>query len=173
MEYQKQTLNTKYLLRDVDKYLRNYAYGYAKAAAEDMTSAAEKYVQMFYDDYKPKAYDRTFNFRDNSYEKVLNNEEDRCVGGVWLNSENMSNYERYIGLGKGWKQISPEYIWEQSMEGWHGNEKNPHWTPPRMQPSPIELINQYYKKHCNLNNNKYRNAAKKYANNQHYSTFGF
>ena len=173
MANEPQTLNTRYLYRDIDKYLRSYAYGFAKAAAEDMTSAAEKYIKQFYVDYAPIQYNRTFNFRDGSYEKILRQYEDKSIGGVWLTHLNMSVYQKYRGLGKGYDEIPPEVIWEQSLQGWHGNPKNPHWTPPRMSPSPIELINQYYKQNCNLSNKKYKNAARKYAESQHYSTFGF
>lgn len=173
IDREKQTFSTRYLSRDIERYLKSYAEGFAKASAEDMVSAAEKYIGQFYADYDPERYIRTFNFRDNSYSKVYEENGNRYTGGVRLSPSDMDVYLTYKGLGKGYTKTDPQYIWEHSLEGWHGDPKNPHWTPPRMSPTPMYLISEYYRKNCNLNNKKYKNAAKKYAEKQHYSTFGF
>lgn len=175
-----QIYNTRYLSRDVKRYLTNYAKAYATIASDDLVSAAQKFVNAFYKDYpNPKIYDRTFDFRDHSYQTVFEKTSSGCKGGVLLTWKDMSPYVKSWngkigkdGTVKGYNTIDPSFVWEAALNGYHGPENSPR-LPKIMSPSPKDLITKYFNEHTNLNNNKYKTYAKKYADSQKYNTFGF
>lgn len=167
-------LDTRNITRDTKKYLTNYAKAYATIASEDLTLAAKEYIDKFYADYSPTVYDRTFNFQKNSYKKIFEANSAEFVGGVILNWENMFPYTKKWNAihEKNLTTIEPWVIWEDAMNGYHGPENSP-YLPKVMTPSPRELINKYFESNGTLNNKKYAAYAKKYADSQRYSTFGF
>lgn len=164
--------DTRNIARDVRKYLMNYAKAYVEIASKDLTSIAQKYIQNFYVDYSPIYYDRTFDFRDNSYEKIFEHTANGYRGGVLLTWKNMSPYTKAWNGVNERKTIDPSIVWADAIEGFHGARNSPH-LPKTMKPSPMTLINEYYNKNVDLKNNKYKTYAKKYADSQRYLTFGF
>lgn len=167
-------LDTRNISRDVKKYLKNYAKAYATIASKDLTSAAQSFVNKFYDDYTPKIYDRTNNFQRNSYRKIYeaNSSGSEFTGGVILTWEKMSLYTKSWNGIKELITIEPWVVWDDVMNGYHGPAGSSH-LPKVMSPSPRELMNEYFKKNGTLNNRKYMAYAKKYADSQRYLTFGF
>lgn len=166
-------LDTRNIGRDVKKYLTNYAKAYATIVAKDLTSVAQDFVNKFYKDYTDlKVYVRTNDFQKNSYQNIFEKTASGYKGGVLLSWKNMSPYlKTWNGVNEA-EKIDASIVWQDAIEGYHGPRHSPH-LPKVMNPSPLSAINEYYNKNANLNNNKYRTYAKKYADSQRYLTFGF
>ena len=118
--------NMETLKEDIKKYLETFANAYVNKAAELLTEEAKSAVKYFYDDYDPKYYLRTDNFKKNSYKKYLKNNGRYYYGGVRLSSENMSPYVEDGGF------FDPGIVFEAAATlGIHGKISEPaHITSP-------------------------------------------
>lgn len=125
--------------RDVIKYFKTYAREYAKEASEQLTKKAKTCIEMFYNDYTPKYYDRTEDLKDNSvYSYFKNQGNDTYYGGVRISTDKMQPY--YSG-----KDITDPLTVAQL--GWHGFHGDPTGYSGRFEPiwttSPLSVLTQF------------------------------
>ena len=120
---------------DIRKYLKTYAKSYAKQAEKQFTKNAQTCIEMFYNDYSPIYYDRTFDLLNNSYKPYFKNNGTTYYGGVRITADFMSPY--YSGGIMSHTYTDPIVIAQLGWHGWHGDPTgyngrfNPiHTTPP-------------------------------------------
>ena len=150
-------IDTKKLESELLKYMKVYSKTYAKKA--------ETCIQMFYRDYTPKYYDRTFDLLRNSYVPYFHNNGNAYYGGVRITSDFMSPY--YSGGIMNYSYTDPFTVAQLGWHGWHGDPTgyNGRFVPIRTT-SPLEVLTNFF------NNESFReilrNRAKKVAVNQNY-----
>ena len=82
--------------------------------ADDITEETKNAIEDFYDNYDPKYYLRTYNFKNNSYKRYYKPNKYSVVGGVILSPDDM---EVYIN---GRHRLNPELPFNSSYAGYHG-----------------------------------------------------
>ena len=108
----------------VDRLCQGMVESASELLQEEMGRALQ---EEYYDEYNPDFYERTYNFKNNSYYPFMESGNDIYIGGIILSPANMDEYE-----GTKW---SKEKIWGVDLEGWHG--KNFKGT------SPLESIRSF------------------------------
>lgn len=155
---------------DIRKYLKTYAKAYTKEASRQLTDKAKSCIEMFYQDYTPSVYDRTFDLRDNSYVPYLKNNGKAYYGGVRITSDFMSPY--YSGGIMNHTFTEPIVVAQLAWHGWHGDPTgyNGKFTPIYTT-SPLNPLMAFFK------DNKFRenvgNYAEKVATSQKYQYLEF
>lgn len=115
MEFNKQDL-----VNDVELFLKTYAQSYAKGASKRFTEAAKQtIVDVFYNAYSQKYYDRTDDLRNNSAYEYFKDNGTCLYGGVVIGDRDMSDY---INNWHGNNSITPassvvSWTWRS---GYHG-----------------------------------------------------
>ena len=97
---------------------------------------------MFYNDYRPKYYDRTFDLLRNSYIPYLHNNGTTYYGGVRITSDLMSPY--ISGSYMGHASTDPYIIAQLGWHGWHGDPTgyNGRFDPIRTT-SPLDVLTNF------------------------------
>ena len=151
-------VNDEKIRADILKYMETYAKAYCKEASRLLTEKAQEATQKFYNDYTPKYYDRTDDFKRNSYESYYHNNGKRVYGGVRLGSKNMSDYNDATAFE----------VASLAWNGWHGNPTgyNGHFSPIHTDP-PIEDVKEYF--YSSEFRNQIKHVATNVANRQKYS----
>ena len=155
---------------DIRKYLKTYAKSYAKQAEKQFTKNAQTCIEMFYNDYSPIYYDRTFDLLNNSYKPYFKNNGTAYYGGVRITADFMSPY--YSGSVMNNNTTDPIIIAQLGWHGWHGD---PTGYNGRFEPihtsSPLDrLINFASNEYVVSAINKY---AEKKALSQNYKYLKF
>lgn len=147
------------LMKELDKYATNYSIGMSQEISKELTETTQKAIDLFYDDYIPIGYNRHYdNFKKRSFKKYYENKHGSIIrGGVQLSSERMINY--YWSFSQKGNNYYPagsssnltDYVFNLVYSGYHGNigmifgqnGENAQYDvniPPRMNPSPLEII---------------------------------
>lgn len=137
-------IDRKGLQDDILKYMKTYSKTYTKFACQELTKKAKSCIEMFYDDYTPKYYDRTFDLRDNSVIPYFHNNGNTYYGGVRITADYMSKY--YSGGVMNKKATDPIEVAQLAWHGWHGDPTgyNGHFEPIRTTP-PLDVLREYAK----------------------------
>ena len=61
------------LYSDLKKYTMAFAKEYVRIGADELTKEAKNAMSMFYGDYDPQYYDRTYDLYSNSYSRYIHN----------------------------------------------------------------------------------------------------
>ena len=77
---------TKNLEKDILKYLKTFSKAYAQEASKQFTQQAKTCIEMFYKDYTPNYYDKTFDLLNSSYAPYFNDNGKSYCGGVRITS---------------------------------------------------------------------------------------
>lgn len=102
------------LEKDVEVFKNKVLINCARIASEVLEDEYLTIMDMFYEDYFPIYYDRTFGLRNNTCERYYKHVGKTYRGGVSLSSRNMKQ-EDY--------RAEVEYIFNISVfKGWHGND---------------------------------------------------
>ena len=158
-------IDTRKLESELIKYMKVYSKTYAKEASVHLTRKAETCIQMFYRDYTPKYYNRTFDLRDNSCVPYFHNNGNAYYGGGRITSEFMSPY--YSGGIMNYSYTDPFTVAQLGWHGWHGDPTgyNGRFSPIKTT-SPLDVLTDFF------NNESFRDIlkkrAKKVAMNQNY-----
>lgn len=151
----------KELFDEITRYVKIYAYTYCKEAEKELTKTAEYAIDKFYNEYTPKYYDRTYDFRNNSVVPYFHDNGRKFYGGVKISGENMRPYQ------EGTKsETDPFEVVEFATHGWHGHPIRNIYYSPTISEIIEEKVNDQ-KFHNDLNK-----KAKKVANAQSYNIFG-
>lgn len=114
------------LRKDIIKMFRASMSAYCKKAADELTKTAEYAMQDFYNDYKPKWYDRTYDLKNKSYSRYYRNHGNRFSGGVSIGSEEMkTHYKNANELEERDPYLIASTAWESGLHGiygWHTEE---------------------------------------------------
>lgn len=156
-------VNERKLLNDVDKYINSYCKGYCKEAIKLLTEKTRMSVRQFYEDYTPVKYERTFDFRDNSYVPYYhNNSHGYYYAGVRMTSMNMQDYKGALAYE----------VAHLAYHGWHGDPTgyNGKFSPIRTA-SPLEMVKRYFV--SSAFKNKIKSAGFKAAHSQTYGVLKF
>lgn len=163
-------MNLSGIKADVKKYLKTYAEAYAKEASKQLTDKAGLCIEMFYRDYTPIYYNRTYDLRNNSYVSYFRNTGKAYYGGVRITSEFMSPY--YSGGIMNHASTDPIIVAQLAWHGWHGDPTgyNGRFQPIRTT-SPLDVLQDFSK---NTNFIKtVENHAEKVALSQSYKYLQF
>lgn len=104
---------------DVKKYLKTYCEAYTKEASAKLTDMAQSSIEMFYQDYTPIYYDRTYDLLNNSYAQYYKNNGKAYYGGVRITADFMKPY--YSGGIMNRNYTEPIVIAQLGWHGWHGD----------------------------------------------------
>ena len=133
------------LMSEIDDLYRKCQAAYCRKAADELTKVAKYAIEAFYDDYDPTWYKRTYNLRDNSYERFYKNNGRQCWGGVIIGTDNMDAYYRDSRHPEEGLERDPYLVastaWESGLHGiygWHTEEG-------RNRIRPLDLIDQKMK----------------------------
>lgn len=153
--------------KEVVQYFKTYALEYAREAANRLTKKAQSCIDMFYNDYTPKYYDRTDDLRDNSvYYYFKNKGNDTYYGGVRIATDKMQPYR------SGNTETDPLTVAELGWHGFHGDptgyngQFEPIWTTP-----PLTVLIKYATSQEFFNNLDLK--ATKKAKSQNYTMLNF
>lgn len=97
------------------EWANRYCQGVAEGAAQLLEEEMQNIMQIdYYDEYPkpPRKYNRTYNFRNNSFGSFIEKTATGFRGGIILTPEDMDEYEN-----AGW---SKEKIWGANLWGLHG-----------------------------------------------------
>ena len=108
-------VDTKGLEEDILKYMKTFSKAYAKEGSKQITKKAQSCIEMFYRDYTPKYYDRTYDLKDNSYVPYYHDNGKAYYGGVRITADFMSPY--YSGGIMNHPYTEPITI---AQLAWHG-----------------------------------------------------
>lgn len=134
------------LKEDINKMKDIYLSSVAEEAANKITQKAKSEIERFYAD-RPlnRVYERTYNLKKNSYQKVINRIHDYYEAGVHISADLMNDYIQYKWQDHhivktpipGAKEAVAHDAW---MEGKHG----PKWNVVQItQPSPWDSLYDY------------------------------
>lgn len=117
------------LRKDLKKYTMAYAKEYVRVGADELTKQAQTAMSMFYSDYDPMYYDRTYDLFSNSYSRYIHNNGNIYYGGVRISSDGMSPYHHGNG-----ESVSASMIADMGWHGFHG--------PDIKTSSPLDYLSQ-------------------------------
>lgn len=100
---------------DLKKYTMAFAKEYVRIGADELTKQAQTAMNIFYSDYTPQYYDRTYDLYSNSYSRYIHNNGSIYYGGVKISANGMSPY--YHGNGE---PVSASMIADMGWHGFHG-----------------------------------------------------
>ena len=80
-------VDTKGLEEDILKYMKTFSKAYAKEGSKQITKKAQSCIEMFYRDYTPKYYDRTYDLKNNSYVPYYHDNGKAYYGGVRITAD--------------------------------------------------------------------------------------
>ena len=129
------TINEADLIKDIDLYLHTYCKAIAKFAENALDYVAAESIANYYGAYSPKEYQRTYDFRDNGYQRFYmgnwyyNKIAHSYVGGIQFNSKNMQPYGN----------TPAGVVLKANITGWHGRAG--HFSP-----EPLEYVLEYRNK---------------------------
>lgn len=103
------------LYSDLKKYTMAFAKEYVRIGADELTKEAKNAMSMFYGDYDPQYYDRTYDLYSNSYSRYIHNNGNIYYGGVKISADGMSPYHHGNG-----EPVSASMIADMGWHGWHG-----------------------------------------------------
>lgn len=133
---------------EIKDYARNICKNGAIDAREKMYSSARNAINAFYDHYYPRSYTRTNSLLRLSYSKYYRNDNNKkYFGGVALDPTKMTGtYYSVVSL----ETIDPIIPFSLAyFEGSHGKIENfdiePQFIPPKMKPTPYDLIMNDFK----------------------------
>ena len=149
-------VNTKGLEEDILKYMKTFSEAYAKEGSKQITKKAKSCIEMFYSDYTPKYYVRTYDLKNNSYVPYLHNNGKAYYGGVRITADFMSPY--YSGGIMSHAYTEPITVAQLAWHGWHGDPTgyNGRFEPIRTT-SPLEVLIDF------VNNESFQNIIYNYA----------
>lgn len=152
----KMQINLSGIESDVKKYLRTYAKAYTKEASKQLTIKAQSCIEMFYRDYSPLYYDRTYDLLNNSYKQYYRSNGTTYYGGVRITSDFMKPY--YSGSIMNHDYTDPIVIAQLGWHGWHGDPTgyNGRFAPIHTT-SPLDKLLDF------ANNEYFVMAIEKYA----------
>ena len=132
-------VDTKGLEEDLLRYMKTFSKAYAQESCKQITQKAQACIEMFYRDYTPYYYDRTFDLLRDSYVPYLHNNGKAYYGGVRITSDLMSLY--YSGGFTSHTSTDPIII---AQSGWHGDPTgyNGRFTPIRTA-SPLDVLTKF------------------------------
>ena len=152
-------VDTKGLEDDIIKYMRTFSKAYAKEGSKQITKKAQSCIEMFYRDYTPKYYDRTYDLKNNSYVPYYHDNGKAYYGGVRITADFMSPY--YSGGIMNHTYTEPITIAQLAWHGWHGDPTgyNGRFEPIRTTP-PLDVLTDF------VHNETFLNFMYKYAENK-------
>lgn len=122
--------NEQKIESDIQTFLKTYAYAYCQKARELLVNETRCVIRDFYsapifnnpnDRTKPVYYDRTFDFRDNSYKGFVKPRGKILYGGVRISTDKMQDY----------KSDDKMTVLQLAIHGWHGDpSRNLHSDSP-------------------------------------------
>ena len=112
-------VDTKGLEEDILKYMKTFSKEYAQEGSKQITKKAQSCIEMFYRDYTPKYYDRTYDLKNNSYVPYYHDNGKAYYGGVRITADFMSPY--YSGGIMNHTYTEPITIAQLAWHGWHGD----------------------------------------------------
>ena len=135
-------VDTKGLEDDILKYMKTFSKAYAKEGSKQITQKAQSSIEMFYEDYTPKYYDRTFNLKDKSYVPYYHDNGKAFYGGVRITSDFMSSYSS--GGYMSHTYTEPIIIAQLAWHGWHGDPTgyDGRFDPIRTTP-PLDILTRF------------------------------
>lgn len=147
--------DTKGLEEDILKYMKIFSKAYAQEGSKQITKKAQSCIEMFYKDYTPKYYNRTFDLK-NSYVLYYHDNGKSFYGGVRITADFMSLY--YSGGVMNHTYTEPITVAQLAWHGWHGDPTgyNGHFNPIRTTP-PLDILTDF------VNNQSFQNIIYKYA----------
>ena len=119
----------KDLEKDIQQLGNNVAREIAIRAREELTQCYIDAIELFYELYNPKRYERTWELR-NSYQKYYTNSHGNIFyGGVKITDERMEE-----------KHQDPDYeVLDLAIHGWHGHPSEDIYIAPE----PYDLVTEY------------------------------
>ena len=148
--------NSSLLKKDINLYMRTFGEAYVTEAIDEIENTAKNCVMYFYDSYKPKAYDRTYQFLDNS-----------ITSKTWKIKDGFSGYVDIMSDITGGKMIYGDYELsddEIRETNWNGVRYN---VDEVIIPSPMYYLSKFYK--CKEFNHGAISKAKRIARSKNYS----
>ena len=129
-------INEEALQRDINQFLTTYAISFGNEAANKITKLAGQAIQVFYDQYTPKYYDRYEDLLNNSYIRYYHNNGRAVYGGVAINADNMQDYRHGNQITP--KEKVAEWTWTKGYHGYLNHDPNqPIYTFP-----PLAMLQQ-------------------------------
>lgn len=152
-------VDIKGLEEDILKYMKTFSQEYAKEGSRQITRQAQSCIEMFYRDYTPKYYDRTYDLMNKSYVPYLHNNGKAYYGGVRITADFMSPY--YSGGIMSHKYTEPIIVAQLAWHGWHGDPTgyNGRFTPIHTTP-PLDVLTEF------VHDDEFRNSVYNYADNK-------
>lgn len=123
------------LQKDINNYCHTFASVFVDTAIKDLKKEADNCVAYFYSDYKPIAYDRTFDFLDNSVESHVIKGKRRTYTG-WVDLLSNVDGGNYIYSNDSMSDIQ---IRMRSWLGIHGES-----SIAISEPSPLDYLMYFY-----------------------------
>lgn len=135
-------IDKKGLEEDIIKYMKTFSKVYTQEGAKQITNKAQKSINMFYNDYTPKFYDRTYDLKNNSYVPYYHDNGKIFYGGVRITSDFMSPY--YSGGIMSKSYTDPFTVAQLGWHGWHGDPTgyNGRFDPIRTTP-PLDVLTDF------------------------------
>jgi hypothetical protein len=135
-------LNIKDLEEDILKYMKTFSKTYAKEGSKQIVKKTKSCIEMFYNDYSPKFYNRTFDLKNNSYDPYYHDNGKAFYGGVRITADFMSPY--YSGGIMDNNYTEPIVIAQLAWHGWHGDPTgyNGRFEPIRTT-SPLAVLQDF------------------------------
>ena len=173
------------LERDLMNYCQNIARHAVHQMANDMTKTAKTAIDLFYSDYKPRFYIRNWNFR-HTYRRYYKNHGDRFSGGVELlvdalPSKDYSDptyevfdrvYAGFHGMASAMDNKIHNVIDRSTNKPTGETARHIRFIPPRMNPSPMDILLKKYDDIA-ANKDQYFENAKKIAQRYSYEYLKF
>lgn len=102
------------LEKDITVFKKKVLINCARIASGVLEDEYLTIMDMFYEDYSPIFYDRTYGVKYDTYERYYKNTGKSYRGGIALSAQNM-NQDDY--------RAETEYIFDISViKGWHGDD---------------------------------------------------
>ena len=138
----------------------------ALATREKLVKGSANAIDIFYNDYEPKYYKRTYNLENNTIHPYYSNAHGNIFrGGVTLSYDNWNNH--YNG--------PDEYVFNLTLgEGLHGIpwQQSEGKEIPRTSPTPIDIIEEL-RDNIIFDIDYYKDKAMRFAKQQSYSVLKF
>jgi hypothetical protein len=156
--------------KDILKYMQTFSEAYAKEGSKQITKKTDLCMEMFYNDYTPAFYGRTYDLRYNSFVPYYHNNGKSYYGGVRITSDFMDVY--YSGGIMNYTSTDPFIVAQLSWHGWHGNPTgyNGQFTPIRTT-SPLDVLTDFVNSQSFLSS--ITNHAEKVATKRKYNYLKF
>ena len=124
--------------KELAAIVKKAAMNVAKRVQKDLLTQARKNVQRYYDQYDPYVYERTYQLRDNVTHIGLLND---MSSGNAIDIEVGFQYAGSAGYHEG--NASPEWIYNNFLEGIHPNVNKGRVYAPYKYESQNELMEYY------------------------------